>query len=82
MVWKLLALKLKTKNRQTRNRNLNFRNLHRDIDSLGSCAKILINALRKWGVLPSDELICEVDEKFFKVSTTKLQIFTFLVKVN
>ena len=55
-----------TQNRQTRNRSLNTWNLPTEIDRLDSHAIILINALCKWGVLPTDELICERDEKTFK----------------
>ena len=35
-------------------------------DRLDSRAIILINALRKWGVLFTDELICEMDENCFQ----------------
>ena len=31
-----------------------------------SRAIILMNALRKWGVLPSDKMICEMDDKQFE----------------
>ena len=33
---------------------------------LDSRAKILMNALRKWGVLSSDKMICEMDDKQFE----------------
>ena len=76
------TLTIGTQNRQTRNRSLNIWNFPTENDRLDSRALILINALRKWVVLPTDELICGMDEKIFKISTIKLQIFTFLVMVN
>ena len=45
---------------------------------LDSRAIILMNALRKWGVLPSDKLICEMDDKQFETwyhQTSDLYIF-------
>ena len=51
--------------RQTRNRNQNIWNSAGKNDRLDSRAIILMNALRKWGVLPSDKVICEMDEKQF-----------------
>ena len=59
------TLSIGTQNRQTRNRSLNIWNLPTENDRLDSRAIILINALRKWVVLPTDELICGMDEKFF-----------------
>ena len=41
-------------------------------------AIILMNALRKWGVLPSDKIICEKDDKQFEKwyhQTSDLYIF-------
>ena len=59
-------LSIGTQNRQPKNRSLNIWNLPTENDRLDSQAIILINALRKWGVLPTDELICELDENFFQ----------------
>ena len=53
-------------NRQTRNKNLNIWNLAEKNDLLDYRAIILTNALRKWGVLPSDKNMCETDEKQYK----------------
>ena len=52
-----------TQNRQTRNRSLNVWNPPTENDRLDSSAIILFNALHEWGVLPTDEPICEMDEK-------------------
>ena len=76
------TLSIETQNRLTRNRSLNIWNLPTENNRLDSRAIILINALRKWGVLPTDELICEIDGKKSKISTTKVQIFTFLIMVK
>ena len=59
------TLSIGTQNRQTRNRSLNIWNLPTENDRLDSRAIILMNALRKWGVLPTDELICEMDQNVF-----------------
>ena len=56
-------LKIGAQTRQTRNRSLNVWNFAAKTDRLDSHAIILMNALRKWGVLPSEENICEMDEK-------------------
>ena len=53
-------------NRQTRNKNLNIWNFAEKNDLLDYRAIILTNALRKWGVLPSDQNIREMDEKLYK----------------
>ena len=55
-----------TQKRQTRNGSLNIWNRAGENDRLDSRAIILINALRKWGVLFTDELICEMDENCFR----------------
>ena len=55
-----------TQIRQTRNRNLTISNLPTENDRLDSRAIILITALRKWGVLPTDELICEMKQFCFQ----------------
>ena len=60
------TLSIGTQNRQTRNRSPNIWKLPTKNYRLDCRAIILINALRKWGVLPTDELICEMDEKFFQ----------------
>ena len=52
--------------RQTRNVSFDIWTFSGKHDVLDSWAIILINALRKWGVLPSDEMICEMDEKQFE----------------
>ena len=56
-------LKIGAQTRQTRNRSLNVWNFAAKTDRLDSHAIILMNCLRKWGVLPSEENICEMDEK-------------------
>ena len=64
--------------RQTRNVKYNIWNFSGKNDMLDSRAKILMNALRKWGVLPSDKLICEKDDKQFEKwfhQTSDLYIF-------
>ena len=33
---------------------------------LDSRARLLMNALRKWGVIPSDVMICEMHDKPFE----------------
>ena len=48
-------LKLGTQSRQTRNRNLNAWNFAAKTDRLDSHAITLMNALRKWGVMPSEK---------------------------
>ena len=48
-------LKIGAQSRQTRNRSLNVWNFAAKTDRLDSHAIILINALRKWGVLPSEK---------------------------
>ena len=53
-------LKAGAQSRQTRNRNLNVWNFAAKFDRLDSHAIILMNALRKWGVLPSEKNICEM----------------------
>ena len=60
------SLCIGTQNRQTRNGSLNIWNRAGENDWLDSRAIILINALRKWGVLFTDELICETDENCFQ----------------
>ena len=60
------SLCIGTQNRQTRNGSLNIWNRAGENDRLDSRASILINALRKWGVLFTDELICEMDENCFR----------------
>ena len=52
--------------RQTRNVSFNNWNCLGKNDMLDSRAIILMNALRKWGVLPSDKMICGVDDKQFE----------------
>ena len=58
------SLCIGTQNRQTRNGSLNIWNRAGENDRLDSRAIILINALRKWGVLFT--LICEMDENCFQ----------------
>ena len=60
------SLCIGTQNRQTRNGSLNIWNRTGENDRLDSRAIIPINALRKWGVLFTDELICEMDENCFQ----------------
>ena len=60
------TLSIGTQNRQTRNRSLNMWNLPTENDRLHSRAILLIIALRNRGVLPTDELICEIDYFFSK----------------
>ena len=64
MVLKLLALQLKTDKQEIE--VWNIWNLPTENDRLDSRAILLINTLRKWGVLPTGELICEMDEFFFQ----------------
>ena len=47
----------------TRNRSLNVWNFAAKTDWLDCHAIILMNALRKWGVLPSQKNLCELDKK-------------------
>ena len=54
------------RHRQTRNSSLNIWNRAGEKNRLDSRAIILINALRKWGVLFTDELICGMDENCFQ----------------
>ena len=59
-------LNIGKQNMQTRNKNLNIWNFAEKNYLLDYRAIILTNALRKWGVLPSDQNICEMDEKQYK----------------
>ena len=59
-------LKIGAHSKQTRNRNLHIWNYAAKNDRLDSRAIILMNALRKWGVLSSEKSICEMDEKQFQ----------------
>ena len=59
-------LNIGTRNRQTRNRNQNIWNFTGKNDRLDSRAIILINALRKWGVLPCDNTICDMEATKFQ----------------
>ena len=49
-------LKIGAQSRQTRNRSLNVLNFAAKTDRLDSHAILLMNALRKWGVLPSEKI--------------------------
>ena len=49
--------------RQTRNVSFMTQKVSNKNDLLVSRAIILMNALCKWGVFPSDKLICEMDDK-------------------
>ena len=49
---------------------------------LNSRAILLTNALRKWGVLPSDEKLCEMDKKLFKKWHHQIADFTFSAMAN
>ena len=51
--------------RHTRNVSFNIWNFSEKNDMLDQRAIILMNALCKWGVLPSDKMICEMDDKQF-----------------
>ena len=64
--------------RHTRNVSFNIWNFSEKNDMLDQRAIILMNALRKWGVLPSDKMICEMDDKQFEKwyhQTSDLYIF-------
>ena len=64
--------------RHTRNVSFNVWNFSEKNDMLDQRAIILMNALRKWGVLPSDKMICEMDDKQFEKwyhKTSDLYIF-------
>ena len=50
----------------TRNVSFNIWNFSEKNNMLDQRAIILMNALRKWGVLPSDKMICEMDDKQFE----------------
>ena len=77
------TLTIGTQNRQTRNKSLNIWNPTEN-DRLDSRAIIIINALRKCGVLLSDELICEKDEKkiqnFYHQIAVK-QLISFTIEI-
>ena len=49
---------------------------------LDSRAKLMMNALRKWGVLLPDKLICEMDDKQFEKWYHQHRISIFLEMGN
>ena len=59
-------LNIGTQIRETRNRSRNIWNFAGGNDRLDSRVILLMNTLRKWGVLPSDKQICEMDGKQFE----------------
>ena len=60
---KKFSFSINIQNRQRGTKISIYGNLLKKKDLLDYRAIILTNALRKWGVLPPDKNICEMDEK-------------------